>query len=172
MALAMCFALAVSTSAATAGDVAGTHTVRFLKNGQSSTSMSDKAVGDRTATVSVADGVATVTISLQPIRDCIGADGWVEGVSVNGMAQAMSGSGGEVANIKNFSGIGTYRSNFYFYDTATLVITMDTLSVVDGKIVISNVKPTTELVLVNTKKHNILPTSMTNAAFDIELTRS
>ena len=49
MALGLTCALAVSASAATSDDLAGEYTVTFLKNGQDSTSMSDRAVGQQDA---------------------------------------------------------------------------------------------------------------------------
>ena len=171
MALGLTCALAVSASAATSDDLAGEYTVTFLKNGQDSTSMSDRAVGNRTAVVSVEDGVATVTIELKPIEGYLGADGWVASVQVPGAEAEVVGHGGEYGDIKTILG-GSHATNFHFYETATLTITTDTLVADDdGTIKISNVQPTTELVYAGTKTHYVLPSSMVNAEFDIELVK-
>lgn len=173
LAMAMCLtcALAVSASAATADDLAGEYTVTFLKSGKDSTSMSDRAVGNRTAVVSVEDGIATVTIELKPIEGYLGADGWVETIEVPGAAAEVVGQGGEHGDIKTILG-DSHATNFHFYETATLTITTDTLVADDdGTIKISNVQPTTELVYAGTKTHYVLPSSMVNAEFDIELVK-
>ena len=173
LAMAMCLtcALAVSASAATADDVAGEYTVTFLKNGETDTSMSDMAVGNRTAVVSVENGVATVTIELKPIEGYLGADGWVEKVTVPGATEAnVAGQGGESGSIQATIFGGTHREEFYFYETATLTITMDTLVADEnGDIRINGVQPSTELVYAGTKTHYVLPSSMVNSEFDIQL---
>ena len=173
MALCMICAMAVSASAATSSDVAGNYTVEFLKNGKNEVSMSDQAVGNRTAVVTVDEaGVATVTIELKPIAGYLGADGWVEKVEVPGALEAsVTGQGGEIGSIQETIFGGIHREEFYFYDTATLTITLDTLVTDNGVIKISNVQPTTELVYAGTNTHYILPSSMVNAEFDIELVK-
>lgn len=174
MALCMTCAMAISASAATSSDVAGNYTVEFLKNGKNEVSMSDQAVGNRTAVVTVDEaGVATVTIELKPIEGYLGADGWINTINVGGTNATITKHNVTTADITvGHMGLIKHYEGFEFYETATLTIEMDTLTPdASGNILIGSVTPSTELVYADTTVHFPLPSSMANAAFDIQLVK-